>query len=590
MSQLSPMKDPFVSWGTCTEGPFQSSVLTRPLRGILALRSDYPKIGIMHESFDAQSHVTPAGASDSLVRHQLQGVSASQNDRVDDISKRFMDEELTELYSRYQSQEEEIRLLRKGIADACAKEIQSLKEKHILERKLSDLRMALGEKQKDAVSDALNQLNQRKSYIETNLMLDNEIKVAEEDAYAFTSSLLNLLSEYNIRPPGLDSSTIVNNVKHLYLDMHRKLRSAHAGFDNTNNLIGRQAGGIASNIHQAPNSTKDQPSFAYMDSNMNDFHRYDTLNEMRLESSGYQRAIQDPDVAPIKEVNFPPSPDLQYRFGNDKLRDVGGTNTSDYVDGIGEARTRKASIDAQFHMPTMHERHASSLSEGEFHLPGIEGFQIFGEAKPGCTLQACGYPINGTSLCVFQWVRHLENGTRQSIEGATVPDYVVTVDDVDTLLAVDCIPMDDSGHQGELVSLFANNQNKITCDPEMQKEIDTLASAGRAIFSVLLLKDSSEDWEQTNLILKRSGYQIKVNNTDTIIVEEKYSPDLCIKVPYGLSTQFVLMCSDGTSLPLSTNGTSQSSSTDSVRLRDMIVLTMRTFQSKALDSKRKGKA
>lgn len=31
--------------------------------------------------------------------------------------------------------------------------------------------------------------------------------------------------------------------------------------------------------------------------------------------------------------------------------------------------------------------------------------------------------------------------------GATNPEYVVTADDVDKLIAVECIPMDDQGHQ-----------------------------------------------------------------------------------------------------------------------------------------------
>lgn len=31
--------------------------------------------------------------------------------------------------------------------------------------------------------------------------------------------------------------------------------------------------------------------------------------------------------------------------------------------------------------------------------------------------------------------------------GATIYDYVVTADDVGTLLAVDCTPMDDNGRQ-----------------------------------------------------------------------------------------------------------------------------------------------
>jgi hypothetical protein len=35
-------------------------------------------------------------------------------------------------------------------------------------------------------------------------------------------------------------------------------------------------------------------------------------------------------------------------------------------------------------------------------LPGVEEFQIIGEPKPGFTLRVCGFPINGTKLCIFQ--------------------------------------------------------------------------------------------------------------------------------------------------------------------------------------------
>ncbi|KAE8734602.1 Detected protein of unknown function [Hibiscus syriacus] len=81
----------------------------------------------------------------------------------------------------------------------------------------------------------------------------------------------------------------------------------------------------------------------------------------------------------------------------------------------------------------------------------------------GEKLLGCGFPVRGTTLCMFQWVRHLQDGTRQYIEGATNPEYVVTADDVDKLIAVECIPMDDQGRQGEIVRLFANDQNKIKC-------------------------------------------------------------------------------------------------------------------------------
>ncbi|KAJ9558514.1 hypothetical protein OSB04_013128 [Centaurea solstitialis] len=87
-----------------------------------------------------------------------------------------------------------------------------------------------------------------------------------------------------------------------------------------------------------------------------------------------------------------------------------------------------------------------------------------------------------------QWVRHHQDYTMEYIEGAMDPEYVVTADDVDKLIAVEVIPMDDQGRQGEIVRLFANQQNKITCDPEMQQEIDISMSAGQASFCVLLVQ------------------------------------------------------------------------------------------------------
>ncbi|KAL5217341.1 hypothetical protein ABZP36_018025 [Zizania latifolia] len=222
-------------------------------------------------------------------------------------------------------------------------------------------------------------------------------------------------------------------------------------------------------------------------------------------------------------------------------------------------------------------------------LPGIEGFQISGHPIPGSTLTACGFPTNGTTLCNFQWVRYLENGTRQSIEGATVYDHVVTADDVDTILAVDCTPMDDNGRQGELVTEFANGGKKITCDQEMQSTIDVCISNGRAQFNVFVLPGySSDEWELAILTLKRTGYHIKVK--DEVLAEEKYSPDLQMKIPNGRTTQFVLVSSGGVNLPFNTGGITEPNNDDSdVRLRDLIVLVMRTFQNKALDAKRKGK-
>uniref|UniRef100_A0A453SW83 Uncharacterized protein n=1 Tax=Aegilops tauschii subsp. strangulata TaxID=200361 RepID=A0A453SW83_AEGTS len=74
-------------------------------------------------------------------RHPLQGASLRNDLIAEDPNTRLMDPETKELYIRSRTQEEEILLLRKQIADASLKELQLLSEKHILERKLSDLRM-----------------------------------------------------------------------------------------------------------------------------------------------------------------------------------------------------------------------------------------------------------------------------------------------------------------------------------------------------------------------------------------------------------------------------------------------------------------
>ncbi|KAM0913778.1 hypothetical protein ACQ4PT_011948 [Festuca glaucescens] len=242
-------------------------------------------------------------------------------------------------------------------------------------------------------------------------------------------------------------------------------------------------------------------------------------------------------------------------------------------------------------------------------LPGIEGYQIVGDPRPGFTLRACGFPINGTTLCSFQWIRLFESGTWQSIEGATMYDFVVTADDVGALLAVDFTPMDDNGLQGHLVTEFANNGNCITCDPEMQNDIDICIWRGRADFDVYVLEYSADEWEQGNLkikeweaaslVLRRTGYQIN-NYKDECVIEEKYSPNLQIKIPNGLSTQFVLVSSGGIHIMFNTQGITESNNkateaasfaiswknneANDVRLRDIIVLVMRSFQQMALDA------
>lgn len=498
-----------------------------------------------------------APTSDTLVRHQLQGASLQKDIVVEEPSTRLMDPETKELYFRSQSQEDEISLLRKKIADASLKELRLLSEKHILERRLTDLRMAVDEKQEEAISSALKQLNQKKNNLEENMRLANDLKVEEDELYFFTSSLLSMLAEYNVRPPQISASTITSFTKRLYQQMYWKLRSLN---DSLGDMT--QPGNIYNPNHQQATSSRNEPSPSYnMDANNNTIHQY----------------AQGPSDRHAE----------QKYHGSHFQQDNVGTTPSNYFEE--NVRAGESRVDGDSHI-YRHENQDYPPDVGA--LPGIEGFQIVGEPRPGFTLTACGFPTNGTTLCNFQWVRHLENGTRQSIEGATMYDYVVTADDVGTLLAVDCTPMDDNGRQGDLVTEFANNGTKITCDPEMQSHIDSCISNGRAEFEVFVLQAySPEEWELATLVLTRAGYQIKFKNTGEAIIDEKYSPNLQTKIPNGRNTQFVLVRSTGASLPFNTQGISEPNNEDyDVRIRDLMVLVMRTFQKKALDAKRKGKA
>lgn len=534
--------------------------------------SEHSMHGINGDGFKAQS-------SDFFRRHNSETHLAPS--KLKDGNFDFQSPEAKELHLRVSAQKEEIRRLREQIAVECVKELQLLNEKCALERKFSDLRMAIHEKQNESITSASNELARRKADLEENLKLTHDLKAAEDERYIFMSSLLGLLAEHGLWPHVVNASAITSSVKHLHDQLEWKIRTSHDRIRELTGVLGTHAGGGShekdrpnSGILKNQNPHRSTASHGFSPTN----HHMDEQHHMPPETM--LRYMHDSDHT-VKNLGFNDLGRQQLSNGNSQEflfhsdRGVPGPNPDRAFDkGFVRVGPEDMTNDALYQPDEM-------ASQGSEDWPGIEGFQIIGDATPGEKLLGCGFPVRGTTLCMFQWVRHLQDGTRQYIEGATNPEYVVTADDVDKLIAVECIPMDDQGRQGELVRLFANDQNKIKCDPEMQNEIDSFISGGQAIFTVLLLVDSSENWEPATLTLRRSSYQIKINSTEAVEISEKYSKELSIKVPSGLSTQFVLTCSDGSSRPFSTYN---------VRMRDTLVLTMRMFQSKALDDKRKGRA
>ncbi|WCJ27711.1 hypothetical protein M5689_009437 [Euphorbia peplus] len=513
-------------------------------------------------------------SSDSTSRNNLESHLIQRKLRDDSMLNYLEDKEAMELYSRMRAQKEEIQILRDQITAACLRELQLLNEKYVSERKFSDLRMALDEKQNEAITSASNELVRRKGDLEENLKLAHDLKVVDDERYIFRSSMLGLLAEYGVWPQGINASGISNSVKHLYDQLQWKIRTSHdrirdiAVAAHTENESHDKVPGSGSLMQHVPLQSTSQNGISpthyinkWPPEQTDRIMRHNRENDI----SDKSRLMLDGEVHQQLYKN-------NLQFASDPERKVNVPYSNSLLDK-GIANMRPGDL---LNPHSAHDEAAFSVSE---EGPGIENFQIIGDAMPGEKLLGCGFPVRGTSLCMFQWVRHLEDGTRQYIEGATNPEYFVTADDVDKLIAVECIPMDDHGRQGELVRIFANDQNKIKCDREMQQEIDSYISKCEATFSIQLLMD--DKWKSATLILQRSGYQIKSISEDIMLTSEKFSKNLSIKIPSGFSTQFVLTSSSGSSLPLNTYD---------VRMRETLVLTMRMFQSKALDVKKKGRA
>ncbi|KAB5529680.1 hypothetical protein DKX38_019761 [Salix brachista] len=663
--------------------------------------------------------------SDSINRHDAEAHLAPRKLKTNGNLNYFEDIEamvlvlFKELDLQLRAQKEEIHILHGQIAASCLRELQLLDEKYILERKFSYLRMvcpsckiaalslsfdaAIDEKETEAITSASNELARRKGDLEENLQLTHDLKVVDDERYIFVSSLLGLLADYGIWPHVVNASAISNSVKvtndmdyisvrseHgsarqcmdfelLHDELQWKIRTSHDRIRELSSVLGSKNGSSSHDIDNPVSGILSgqiiHPSMGQHGTSASNHH----IAEQHLElNDNVPRFVHETNLADkssltlhngthqlFNDNNFP-----EFSFDRDRTRMVIEAERSEVVINVKVAGLISNSLFGKSemnvpHPSIMNDEITSSVSDD---LPGIEGFQIVGDATPGEKLLGCGFPVRGTSLCMFQWVHHLEDGTRQYIEGATNPEYIITADDVDKLIAVECIPMDDQGHQGELVRLFANDQNKIKCDPDMQREIDNYISKGEATFTVLLLvvisvvlsgkpmvripfivfqggeasnfkmllcclmlryslgfcleilkeqnggfclrggfhceTDSSDNWEPTSLVLRRSGYQIRSNGRGNVVVAEKFSKDLSIKIPAGLSKQCVLTCSNGSSHPLSTYDVRYPSHVHKVqiairvelqeetveRMRDTLVLAMRMFQSKALDEKRKGRA
>ncbi|XP_047315208.1 uncharacterized protein LOC124919097 isoform X2 [Impatiens glandulifera] len=500
--------------------------------------------------------------------------------------------------------EEEIMQLRKHLADYSIKEAQLRNEKYVLEKRIAYMRLAFDQQQQDLVDAASKALSYRQDIIEENIHLTYVLQAAQQERSMFISSLVPLLAEYSLHPQVLDAQSIVSNVKVLFKHLHEKLiitegsnrlelvpQSAYSPVNMLNTTVPQTMGEWeASGPHQNSRGGTDPKHL-----DPDDLVKYSPLASRNIGSQDLpmqfnanhrdSHPVHFSDQSTTKQVTFSDP------VGNSDMDDVDpqheidsskwSSKNSPYTNSLDEPSTSYSP-----YLPPVLEEQSTSLSEvgDDDPLPAIDGLQISGEVFPGKELQASGFSTNGTTSCNFEWVRHLEDGSVNYIDGAKQPNYLVTADDMDTYLAIEVQPLDDRKRKGELVKVFANEHRKITCEPLMQQHIERTLYAAGASYRVSLSTVYLDIWEPVTLTIKKDGYSIKSSGSGSVFVTEKFSSINSVIIPYEHPTEFSLICSSGVERVLRAD----SNSSDISCSRDTIVLTLRLFIMRA-NEKKKGK-
>ncbi|XP_021987192.1 uncharacterized protein LOC110883849 isoform X2 [Helianthus annuus] len=530
------------------------------------------------------------------------------------------------------SEEQEILLLRKRVADYSIKEAQIHSEKIALEKRIAYMRLAFDQQQKDLVDAESKALSYRQDIIEENIRLTYALQDAEEERSTFVQSLMPLLAEYSLQPPVADAQSIVSNVKVLFRHLQEKLIGVETKLKESQYQLAAWRSDVnPSSYAQSPlhlYGNKDGlelvSQHAYPDGQVQNSpdhltargwdvagHSGGAAENLGPASGSYSPLMNRSDHSLGTNAHVTRNQDNSYLTSKNEettnkqvtFSDPVSSNDVENLDMAGNrdegndgepfanwnskntpyATTLEDPNSYSPYLTPVLEEPGSSYSEAadDDPLPTVESLQISGEAFPGRELLASGYSRNGTTSCNFEWVRHMEDGSVNYIEGAKQPTYLITADDVDTYLAIEVQPIDNRKRKGELVKVFANENRKIVCDPDMHDHIRKALQTGYAEHRLSLWTGYLDIWEPVTLVIKKNGINIKGGSTP---VNEKFSPTTTVFVQYGNPMEFFIygLGSDGDEIKLRVEPESVAVKGS----RDIIVLTMRYFIKRALEKKK----
>ena len=220
----------------------------------------------------------------------------------------------------------------------------------------------------------------------------------------------------------------------------------------------------------------------------------------------------------------------------------------------------------------------ASLEENVSVGPGITDFQVYGPLTLGSMLRACGRPVNGTSMCHFQWQRaDFKGGEFYDIIDAVSPDYSLSADDVGRILRVVCTPVLESGEAGAVV-VGEVSEGEEVLDESAEAIIEEFMAKGAATFDVRIA--GSDSPEVATLIVDRKLLTILRPNRSVLLKET-----LATAQPrFQLHPESPLACK------IEIHGQPTHIKFEDARLRDIAVLTARNFTDNAKKDKNKGKS
>ncbi|XP_010495115.1 PREDICTED: uncharacterized protein LOC104772168 [Camelina sativa] len=491
-----------------------------------------------------------------------------------------------ELIHKVQEQDQEILRLRKYLADYSVKEAQIRNETYVLEKRIAHMRLAFDQQQQDLIDAASKSLSYRQEIIEENIRLTYALQAAEQERSTFVSYLLPLLSEYSLHPQISDSQSIVSSVKVLFRHLQEKLHLTETKLKETEYQLAPWQSDV-NHSNASPLSAYQPVGVGLRYSTDPEHHHQDGrggsaasnyhFDDPESRSPAFQMPVQpalnqDESHGPNNRVQF--REPLSNTFMDDAYPEEQADTNQTLENSTYVAVDDPSPSNYPILAPVLEEP-SSSISEAadEDPLPGIADLQISGEPFPGRELQVSGHSINGTTKCNFEWVRHLEDGSVNYIDGTHFPYYPCFIPRIVFLFFF----------TGELVRVFANENCKITCHPEMQSHIEKSLYNGHALYKVTYSIGYMDIWEAATLSIKKEGYSIKPNNDP--VITEKFSSSTAIVIPFDQPADFVIIGTDGVEHLCRV----ENDATDLSCSRDTIVLTLRLFLKKALQRKKQKK-